>query len=209
MDQSTLVGNQVEDGRRFVERFAVDGNPVHAAFWVKNADDDLWFLYLATPIVDRDGQPAAYRNVRASLQKLNDTWITSSEIKVVGENNPIVKDVLAIMARRPDRKGTRIGNAVLGSIAVDQGYIYPTHVFTVHQANAMTSEDVGREILRLMNLGAGVAPPADVTLNDGTHFSGVPFALNYDSQRAVVASFIVDGEAAPRVVRLDQISSII
>ena len=75
MDQSTLVENQIDDGRRFVERFAADGTFVRAAFWVKTAEEGLWFLYVATDIVDRDGPAAAYRAVHASLRKLGDTWV--------------------------------------------------------------------------------------------------------------------------------------
>ena len=46
MDQSTLVGDPVHDGRRFVERFAADGNQVQAAFWVKEAEYGRWELYV-------------------------------------------------------------------------------------------------------------------------------------------------------------------
>ena len=42
MDQGTLVEFQISDGRRFVERFAADGNPVQAAFWVKTEEEGIW-----------------------------------------------------------------------------------------------------------------------------------------------------------------------
>jgi hypothetical protein len=59
VDQSTLVEDQIDDGRRFVERFAADGHSVQAAFWVKTAEEGLWFLYVATDLVDREGPAAA------------------------------------------------------------------------------------------------------------------------------------------------------
>src|SRR5271165_926589 len=89
VDQSTLVENQVDDGRRFVERFAADGNPIQAAFWVKTADEGLWFLYVATDVVDRAGPAAAYRAVHSSLRKLRESWISSSEIKVISPGSAI------------------------------------------------------------------------------------------------------------------------
>jgi len=139
VDQSTLVEDQIDDGRRFVERFAADGNPVQAAFWVKTAEE---------------------------------------------------------------------GGKTLGSTAVEQTYIYAPHFFTFTQANPMTTEDVGRAILRLMNRGPGIMEPSHVTLKDGTVFNGVPFSLDLGTQRAMVVQFVADGEAAPRVVRLDEIASI-
>src|SRR6266851_4590605 len=69
VDQGTLVEEQIGDGRRFVERFAADGNPVQAAFWVKTAEEGIWFLYVAAEIYDREGPAAAYRAVEASLRK--------------------------------------------------------------------------------------------------------------------------------------------
>jgi hypothetical protein len=209
MDQSTLVENQIDDGRRFVERFGADGNPVQAAFWVKTAEEGLWFLYVASDIVDNAGPASAYRAVHASLRKLDDPWLASSEIKVVSPSNPIAKDVLKIMARFPGRSAMRYGGNTLGSMAIDQVYIYPAHVFTFTQAKPMTTEDVGKAILKLMNRGPGILDPSRVTLKDGTTFSGVPFSFQYGSQNALVVSFIAEGESAPRVVRLDDIASLI
>lgn len=208
MDQSTLVENQIDDGRRFVERFAADGNPVQAAFWVKTAEEGLWFLYVATDIVDRAGPAATYRAVHASLQKLGESWVSSSEIKVVSPSNPIARDVLAVMARHPGRLATRFGGKTLGAMAVEQTYIYAPHFFTFTQANPMTTEDIAREILRLMNRGPGILQPSRVTQKNGTAFNGVPFSLEHGSQKAMVVQFIADGEAVPRVIRLDEIASI-
>ena len=92
---------------------------------------------------------------------------------------------------------------------VEQVYIFPPHIFTFTQAKPMTTEEVGREILRLMNRGPGLLQPLRVTLKAGTTFNGVPFSFNYGSQNVVVVSFIADGEVAPRVVRLDEVASIV
>ena len=209
MDQSSLVDAQIDDGRRFVERFAADGNSVQAAFWVKTAEEGLWFLYVVTDTIDRVGPAAAYRAVHTSIQKIHESWVASSEIKVIGPTNPIAKDVLAVIARHSGRLATRFGGRKLGSMVVDQTYIYPPHFFAFTQVNPMTSEDVSREILRLMNRGAGILKPSQVTLKDGTNFHGVPFSLQLGSHMAMVVQFVVDGEAAPRVVRLDEIASIV
>ncbi len=206
MDQGTLVEEKIDDGRRFVERFAADGNPVQAAFWVKTAEEGIWFLYVATEIVDRDGPAAAYRAVHASLRKLGKSSVSSSEIKIISPNNPIAKDVLASMGRHPGRLAT--GSTTLGSMAVEQTIIYPSRSFTFTQANPMTTEEIGQEILRLMNRGPSILQPFRVTLKDGTAFNGVPFSIELGTQKAMVVRFIADGEAAPRVVRLDEIASI-
>lgn len=208
MDQSTLVEEQIDDGRRIVERFAADGNPVDAAFWVKTAEDGLWFLYIVSDIIEREGPAAAYRTVHGSLQQLGKTWVSSSEIKIIGPENPIAKDVLALMARYPGRMATRFGGKSLGYVAIEQAHIYPKHIFSFSQGNQMTPEEIGQEIIRLMNRGPGILQPSTVSLKDGTGFSGNPFSLELGTQREMIVSFIEDGQALPRVVRLDEISSI-
>ena len=206
MDQGTLVDERIDDARRFVERFAADGNSVQAAFWIKTAEEGIWFLYVATEIFDRDGPAAAYCAVHSSLQKLGESSISSSEIKVIGVNNPVTKDVVEIMARRSGQFA--LSDTTLGSIAAEQIIIYPTRSFTFNQANPMTPDEIGQEILLRMNRGPGVLQPLRVTLKDGTFFSGVPFSLELGTQRAMVARFIADREPAPRVIRLDEIASI-
>jgi hypothetical protein len=206
VDQGTLLEEKIAGGRRFLERFAADGNPVQSAFWVKTAEEGIWFLYVVSDIFDRDGPAAAYRAVHASLQKLGKTVVASSEIKVIGPNNPIAKDVLEIMDHHPHPYSVSWG--ALGSLGVEEMHLYPPHFFTFTQANPMTTEEVGREIVRLMNRGPGILQPSHVTLKDGSSFNGVPFSLQLGSQKAVVAQFVADGEAAPRLVRLDEIASI-
>jgi hypothetical protein len=132
--------------------------------------------------------------------------LSSSGIKVISPNDPIARDVLAIMAHHPGRSATPWG--ALGSIAVDEAHIYPPHFFTFSRANAMTTEDIGREILRLMNRGPGILQPSRATLKDGTVFNGFPFSVELGTQSSVLVRFIADGEVAPRVVRLDEIASI-
>lgn len=208
MDQSTLVGDQISDGRRFVERFAADGNSVQAAFWVRTDEEGFWFLHVVTDLIEREGPAAAYRAVNESLQKLGDCWITGSEIKVIGPSNSTARNVLAITARYPGRLATRLGSRMLGALTVDQTYVYPPHTFTFTHVNPMTTEDISREILRLMNRGPGILQPSRVGLKDGAVFSGVPFSLELGSQNAMIVRFVADGEAAPRLVRLDDIASI-
>jgi hypothetical protein len=142
------------------------------------------------------------------MQKLGESWVSSSEIKVVGPGNPIARDLLATMARNPGRFSTRFGSATLGSVVAEQTYIYPPQIFTAALANRMTTEDIGREIVRLMNRGPGVLQSSRVTLRDGTAFQGLPFSLQLGSQQAPIVQFIEDGQLAPRVVPLGEIASI-
>jgi hypothetical protein len=203
MDQSTLVGEKIDAGRRFIERFVADGNPVLAAFWAK-LEDSVWFLYVATELADTEGPAGSYRAVNASLAKGAESEIGGSEIKIVSPNKPIVKKVLAAMARYPGRSTVRLGD----SSGVEQVYIYPHDLFSLTTATRMTAEDVGRALLRLMDRGAGNVHPSRIALKDGSTFRGVPFSVEVGVQQAMVVRFLAEGESAPRVVPLNNIASV-
>lgn len=210
MDQSTLVDVQVDDGRRIIEQFAADGNAVHAAFWVKTADEGLWFLYIATDIVERDGPMAAYRAINRSLDKLGDCWISGSDIKMISTGNPVTKDVLTMMARHSGRLALRSNDKIVGSMPVAQLYIYPAHLFSSSIAKAMTTEEIGQAILRLMNRGAGKSQPTQVTMKNGSIFRGIPYSIRHDTkQKAVIVSFIDEDASSSRDERLDDIASLV
>lgn len=207
MDQSTLVDDQIYDGRRFIQRFAADGNPIQAAFWAKAEESD-WYLCVVTELTDRSGPAAAYRVVNASLKKLDDVCIAGSEIKVISPNTPIAKDVLAAMAQHTGRSAIhRVSSARL-----EQVYVYPRHLFTFDQVRPMTTDDIEREILGLMHrAGAKGHDWARIALKDGTGFDGIPLALQVHDEDGIEARFLVNETGrVPRIrpVKLDQIASI-
>lgn len=205
MDQSPLVSEQIDEGRRFIERFVAEGAPVRAAFWGKAVDEDTWFLYVATELRDREGPSAAYRAVRASLQRLETCALSGSEVKAISPNNPIAKDVISIMARYPARLATWIDGSALGSAALERVYVYSLPDLSLARGESMTTEEVGRELLRLMNRDPKGVSSASITLKDKRTFQGIPLSLDAESA-GIVARFIANGEATPRNVRIEEIA---
>ncbi|HEY5313025.1 MAG TPA: hypothetical protein VIK18_10920 [Pirellulales bacterium] len=206
MDQASLVESYIDDGRRLVDQLAADGQSIQAAFWAKTEDNGNWFLHVVTDNVAKLGPAAAYRAIDDSLKKLRDCSISISEVKALNPTNRIARDVIAL-ARSGD-----LGNVAhfgVGLIPnIEEGWMYRTSRHSSAMANQMTTEEVAREVVRLMNRGPGILAPSHVTLKDGTVFSGVPFSLQLGSQQAMVVQFVVDHEHAPRVLQLDEIASI-
>jgi hypothetical protein len=176
--------------------------------WAKTADDSFWFLHVVSDIFDQQGPAAAYRAVHKALDQLHDCPLASSEIKIVGKGSSIAQELRNLGVHQPGRFALAMGAFQLGGAQIDEYYVYPPSVYTFTQANPMTTEELGREIVRLMNRGAGILQPSRVTLRDGTQFNGVPFSLEMGTQRAMVVHFVADGETAPRIIRLDEIASI-
>ena len=125
MDQGTLVENQIDDGARIVEKLRESGFDVVAAWWMKSSEEGLWFLYIASKEVAEKGIAAAYRTVHTVMHGLGQLWVDRFEVKLVGPENPITKDVLDILARYRGALATRYGGKRLGNVSIDDSYIYP------------------------------------------------------------------------------------
>jgi hypothetical protein len=130
MDTAALVEDQIEDGRKLIEQLVCDGFDVTVAFWVRFQfeEDGPWF-YIVSETVDRDGLHAAYRAVHESIQRIRapwGPWISVSdvgELKLVGMNDPLAKQVLAFRDRYPSKY--RFRGANIGNQFVEELYIYP------------------------------------------------------------------------------------
>jgi hypothetical protein len=61
MDSDELIDHQINAGARLITQLVRDGFEIKAAFWVKTAEQDIRFLYVATPLVEHKGLAATYR----------------------------------------------------------------------------------------------------------------------------------------------------
>jgi hypothetical protein len=124
MDTVTLVGNQIDDGQKLLDRLDRDGVNVLAACWAKPADEDRWSLYIATPVVDEKGAIEAYREVYRVLRAMRSFWITDSDIKLIGEKHPVTKDLLDLLRRHPGVGGAQSTRLLLGGTPTEEVYTY-------------------------------------------------------------------------------------
>jgi len=208
VDQSTLVEEEIVDGRRFIERFAADGHSVSAAAWIKADEDDPWLLFVATDLYDREGPAATYRAAHASLDKLDDLLISSSRINLISSGGPVAQDLRELSQRHPKRSGFPLRVDRLGSMTAERAYVYSPRIYDSIRAGSMTVEDISQEILRLLMHGPGVHPSARVILKDGTGFNGVPLTLCSGDHDSMKVQFIVDQESNPRIYPIGAIASI-
>ena len=76
-------------------------------------------------IAGPEGAARAYREVYRVLRTLRNPWVTDSDIRLVGEGDPITKEVIDIKKRYPVRLPTRSRRPQLGNLAVEETYVYP------------------------------------------------------------------------------------
>ena len=110
---------------------------MRVAFWAKPTEDGKWFLYLASPIVDRKGRPRPTAKSFRIMRTMPDLWIDPLEIRVVGVDDSFAQAGLerdpGEVRRSPfaDRDPKtfpgmiRFDGATLGGVSLDGAYIYP------------------------------------------------------------------------------------
>jgi hypothetical protein len=127
MGQETLVGDQIQDGQRLVDRLTQDGFEVAAAFWLKADADSQWYLYIVSPIVDAEGLHRAYRRIHPIIWQMQEqpSGVDPFDVKLIGPRDPLAAAVLAIQHGYPRRSALRYGGGRLVDVTIDGAYLYP------------------------------------------------------------------------------------
>jgi hypothetical protein len=125
MDQIPLVSEQIEDGRKVIQRLTEGGIPITAAGWVKESDRWQWLLYLVTPLVGEDGATTrAYRRIVDVLRAgPTPPEVDPIQIKAVSPSERAGQAILDI--QRQGRRWDGYAGSSLGGVSVDGAYFYP------------------------------------------------------------------------------------
>ena len=127
MDQGPLVMPQIEAGARLVKEFDAY-KTVSAAFWLKEGESRNWYLYLASDQIDDSNFDLAYGEVIRITGKNPDPWFDPFQVKVVGSDAPVARDVIAIQQKFPSKMARRLQGHPLGGRSVEDAYVYPLPV---------------------------------------------------------------------------------
>lgn len=131
MDTDTLVRELIDAGQKLAEELPQRGFDVSAAFWIKASENEKWYFYIVSPMVDSKGLAQAYRMLHPLVRGLPQSfWINPLEIRLIGPSNPIAKDVLDIHkgTAGPPVSPIRWSGRRLGDVSIETAYIYPMSV---------------------------------------------------------------------------------
>jgi len=123
MDTATLVNEQIDDGQKFIDYLKKQSSfDIVVAFWAHTSEEGLWFLYIASPVVDNEGLAVAFRRVYSALAQSQVRWVLRSDIKLIGTRNPIANDAVTY---RSNKLITKFHGRKLGNLTVEEAVIYP------------------------------------------------------------------------------------
>lgn len=123
MGEELLVTEQIDDGEAFVRDFG-DYVRVSAAFWVKPADANDWYLYIASDDIDDSNFDIAYLEVLRRLNRQKYPWVDPFRIKLVNSVDSVARQAIEIRDRHPANIPIRYNRSYLGGLGIDGAYIY-------------------------------------------------------------------------------------
>jgi hypothetical protein len=98
---------------------------VKAIFWIRPHEENDWTLCIVSKTYDEKGPTVSYRMVVDALPGIPHASIAISDVKVIGENDPIAKDVLSIQDQQPGPMAVGSRQSRLGNVEIDEVYVYP------------------------------------------------------------------------------------
>jgi hypothetical protein len=125
MDQVSLVESQIDDGYRLAQLLVAAGFDVKALFWIRPQEEKDWCLYIVSKTYDEKGPTIAYGMIADALPGIPHASITMSDVSVIGESDPMAKDVLSIQDQHPGPMAVRSRQSRLGNVEIDEDYVYP------------------------------------------------------------------------------------
>ena len=123
MDNETLVNDQTDAGSELLARLKSAGIAVTVAFWAYATENQRWYFYIASPVVDDEGLAMAYRKVNIELGRLRTPWLQRNELRLISNTDPIAQEALEYA---DDQFATTYGGRKLGNLIVDGAYISST-----------------------------------------------------------------------------------
>ncbi len=113
----------IDAGAQFLKEFD-QRYPVKVAFWLKEADDPFWYLFIASDHIKDTNLTDAYREVLNVAKVMQDPNLDPFRVKLQVKPEWI-RAAMNIQARFPMKTGTRIQGGTFGGYGVDDVYIYP------------------------------------------------------------------------------------
>lgn len=115
---------QIDGGKALLDSLRNTGFDVTVSGRTKSSEEDDWYLYIGSKDVDDRGLADAYRAVYTTIKANPEFGIDPFEVKLVGRQNPIAKDLLDIRGAGVARISTRSRRPKLGHMSVEETYVY-------------------------------------------------------------------------------------
>lgn len=113
-------------GERLVKRLHETGAEVASAFWLFDANENFWALYIISPLVATEGPKAYYKRIQDIINQAGpDEGILSlHDLRVWSTGHPLAKALGKSQFNQATQGNTRIGRSYIEGVYVADMYLY-------------------------------------------------------------------------------------
>jgi len=124
MDQATLVGLDIEAGKRVLRYLDEAKFKVRAAFWLFSSELQDWRLWIATPVVDQTGKRGAYLRLGDVLRAVEPELLVHPVIHLVSPKEKLIRSLRRLFGKTASVEGMRLGNNLIDGTFIEDAYVY-------------------------------------------------------------------------------------
>ena len=118
MGQEKLVRDEIDAGTTLVQRVN-SMMPVQAAFWLFDAYESQWFLYLASDRVpDSISTREGYGLILDAYNEDPTLYLDPLHVKLISLKSPLAQEAIARHERYPSTTVTRINGSSFGGLTI-------------------------------------------------------------------------------------------
>jgi hypothetical protein len=125
VDKTTLVEDNIKNGKKLIESLDKTEFKVKAALWFYLVDSNEWRLMIASPFEDKHGTKEAYNFVREELIKLSiHLELGLKDISIVSPKHKLINLLKRAIHTGSEISGIRFTSNVIDNVLIDDAYIY-------------------------------------------------------------------------------------
>ena len=124
MDQTALVGFEVEKGARILQILDDAGLQVKVALWAYLGEYEEWRLVLSAHKLDLASLRDAYGLLHKALDAVGFPLEQTPTVGILRTSDPFIKALRKIFGKAQSVDGTRLGSQTIGNRFLDDAYAY-------------------------------------------------------------------------------------
>jgi hypothetical protein len=123
MAKKALLDADVKLGEKILASLDAAKFPISVAVWILTEEDG-WQLVIGTPLYDREGPAAAYRNLIAALRKDDPESRDFDDVRLMENRNPFIRELRRLFGKTASVHGMRLGSHHIGGVWLEDGVVY-------------------------------------------------------------------------------------
>ena len=126
MDYGPLVSEEIAAGEQLLQEFD-RLFPVKIAFWLREAEEPLRFLYIASDGIDPQTRGRGYDEIARIIEAVTLPVLDWHRIHLVEGDDSLIVAVAKFARNYPNRPVGLEGIPLIYGVSAGDGYVYPTY----------------------------------------------------------------------------------